>query len=365
MIIPWLAAVLRGDCPDWPFSANVDIEQILETANHEGVLALLHEGVFDPNMAEKVPASLSKRLTKLAQIKAMQSLAREHHCRLILKRLEQAEIPTLLLKGSALAYWAYRSPHLRECSDIDLLFRSREDVDRTTEILEELSFASRDPVLPGDLVCFEITTVGFGANNGGLEIDLHWRLSGSPMFAFRFDWNELHAGSIELRSLAPSARGIAAAHAFLHACMHRAQNMAIGLADILKWLYDLVILGKGFDPKEWDDLVDLAIDRGLAGVCVDGIRAASIHFGKFAPEAKIATLVAAATQEPMDVNQLHRWRYIQRMNLMAFQTTRERLRWLRQRLIPDPAYLRYRYGEAAVFNLLAARLRAGVNRLLR
>src|SRR5690606_3632525 len=143
---------------------------------------------------------------KLSQIKGMQSLFREAHCRTILARLIEAGIPILLLKGSALAYWAYASPHLRECSDIDLLLRSRGDVDRATQILEELHFKNGDRVLPGDLVCFELTCVGSIPSNAGLEIDLHWQLSSTPMFAFRFNWDELQRGSIELPLLAPGAR---------------------------------------------------------------------------------------------------------------------------------------------------------------
>ena len=36
-----------------------------------------------------------------------------------------------------------------------------------------------------------------------------------------------------------AAWGLGAAHALLHACVHRASNLSAGLGDRLKWLYDL------------------------------------------------------------------------------------------------------------------------------
>ena len=365
MIITWLSAVLRGDCPEWPFDDGFDLELIVEVAHHEGVVALLYDRLLVPQMIKKLPAGFARALSRMTQTKVAQSLFREAHCRSILVRLNQIGIPVLLLKGSALAYWAYASPYLRECCDIDLLFRSRADVDSASRILEELHFELRDRELPGDLVSFEITCVGSSSANLGLEIDLHWQLSSSPMFAFRFNWDELHAGSIELAKLAVGARGIATSPAFVHACMHRAQNMVTGCADRLKWLFDLVLLGKRFGAHDWDAVVDLAIQRGLASVCVDGIQAASARFGNFAPQTAMERLAAAAIREPMDVKQLHRWWYIQRMNLVAFPSMGQRLRWLRQRLVPDSAYRRARYGEHnAQWRSLAARFRAGIERFI-
>ena len=360
----WLAKVLLSESPISIHADGLDPDRIIATAQREGILTLLHQRLLDSASAQALPPSFRDHLTTAAQTKVAQHLIREHHCRRILAQLDQARIPALLLKGSALAYWAYATPHLRECGDIDVLLRSRDDADRAVEILATLHFELRERALPGDLVCFEKTCVGADPGNAGLEIDLHWHLSSTPVFAFRFGWDELHAGAIPLPSLAPNARGIAPLPAFLHACMHRVQNMSNGQRETLKWLYDLVVLGKNFTPADWDELARLAIERGLAGTCADGIRAATDCFGEIAPAPLQVQLDAAARRETIDVKRMHRWWYVQYMNLLALPSTGKRLRWLRQRLLPDRAYARDRYGdESGWLRSIMLRFRDGISRL--
>lgn len=364
LIRTWLAETLRGESPGWTFSEDFDSEQILASAQREGIITLLHQRLLESPHAQALPPTFRDKLAAAAKTKVAQALIREHHCRVILARLDKAGVPALLLKGSALAYWAYTSPYLRECSDIDLLLRSRTDADRVVAILDELKFELREKALPGDLVCFEMTCVGTEPANSGLEVDLHWQLSSAPLFAFRFACDELRSSAIELPGLASNAHGIAAIPAFMHACMHRVQNMANGPSDKLKWLYDLPVLGERFSPSDWNELTEQAIQRGLAGSCADAIDAATDCFGEFAPETVRASLEAAAAIERMDIGQMHRWWYVQRMNLLAFPSIRQRLRWLRQRLIPESAYTRDRYGRGkGLWQFMALRFRAGVRRL--
>jgi hypothetical protein len=364
MIRSWLAALLRGECPPWAFGPDQDLARIVERADQEGVVALIHECLLDPKLAAVVPPELRERFTAAARAKAAQSLMREGECRRVLARLEQAGLPVLLLKGSALAYWAYPSPYLRECGDIDLLFRSRADVDRVVTILADLGFDLRERTLPGDLVCFELTCTRGSQAAPGLEIDLHWQLSSGPMFAFRFDFQTLWSASIALPRLAPSARGLSPVHAYLHASMHRVQNMVCGNEDVLKWLFDLKVLGDGFAASDWQQLAETALERGLAGVCGSAMDASAAVFRERVPARVRATLQEAARNEIMDVARMHQWSYIEWMNFRAFSSAGQRARWLRQRVLPDLAYLRERYGNGrGALSLMATRLRAGLRRL--
>ncbi len=360
----WLAAAIGGNAPDWIFCDEFDSAGILRAAQQEGVIALLHQRLLESGALTTLPIELRTQLTIAAQVKVAQTQLREHHCRDILKQLHRAGIPTLLLKGSALAYWAYSAPYLRECSDIDLLLRSKDDADQAVKILDELQFDLRDKALPGDLVCFEMTCEGIASTNKGLEVDLHWRLSSAPVFAFRFDWDELDASAISLHALGEGARGIAAIPAFMHACMHRVQNIAIGQADTLKWLYDLRVLGDRFSIDDWHDLTRMATERGLAGTCLQGIQAAETCFGEIAPEGARLGLATAARSEVMVVSRMDRWWYIQRMNLVALPNIHARLRWLRQRLIPEPEYRQVRYGkDRGLWRPIALRIRSALIRL--
>jgi hypothetical protein len=357
----WLAAVLMEHQPAWPCAPGEGVEAVIDISNAEGVAALLQARLQASGLV--VPDALHVALDDLVRIKAAQSLYRQAHGRAILARLESAQIPVLVLKGSALAYWAYAAPHLRECSDIDLLFPDIGVARQAAEVIAPLGYTRLAAASAGDLVDFEMTCVR-GTAGERLEVDIHWHLSNAPVFAFRFGWAELWADSMPLPSLAPSARGLAPVPAFLHACMHRVQNIALGGPDRMKWLYDLVVLARGFGEAEWSAVAAQATARGLADTCADSLRAAEARFGAFAPAAVVDALMAAARREPMRVQRLRSWWYFQRMDWRAFPGTRMRWRWLRQRLLPDAAYLRERHGaRGGVAGALWRRLLSGLRRL--
>jgi len=363
MIREWLAAMLRGDNPHWAFPEAVAYDTISDEANAEGVLALLHECINTADSQTGIPVSFREHIAELARTKAQLSLMREAECRKILSHLHSAGIDALLLKGSALAYWAYPSPHLRDCSDIDLLFSSHAETLRAIACLEVLDYRLRDPVLAGDLVSFEHTCVRNSVSGTGLEIDLHWQLSSSPIFAYRFHFDELNRQAISLPKLGEFARGLSPEHAFFNACMHRIQNMAEGSENSLKWLYDLHLLGSSFAPSQWQAMLDIAIERNLAGACRDGLLAAQHEFHTIVPDAIVASLLRAEKKEIMKTGKMHRWFYIQYMSFMAFPNWPLRMRWLRQRLFPNAAYLKMRYGETNWIGLLFKRIKAGFRRI--
>ena len=123
-----------------------------------------------------------------------------------------------------------------------------------------------------------------------VEVDIHWRLTNSPLFSDAFTFDELMADAIPLPRLAPNARGLGPVHALLHACMHRALNLSIGVDDKLKWLYDLIVLMDVFTPADWDRMVRLAIDKKLAGVVLAGLEAAAATFQRELPADVVAAL---------------------------------------------------------------------------
>ncbi len=364
MIHEWLSKMLRGDTAKWVFPDDITHEYISDAANAEGVIALLHERINTSSPASGVPLAFREHIAPLARKKSQQSLMREAECRRILSRLQQAEIEVLLLKGSALAYWAYPSAHLRDCSDIDLLFSSYEAAQKAIVLLQSMQYSLRDSALAGDLISFEQTCVRDSTMGAGLEIDLHWQLSSSPLFAYQFNFDELNSSAIALPKLGAYARGLSPVHAFFNACMHRVQNMADGSENVLKWLYDLHLLGSQFTPADWQVMSDIAIERKLSGICCDGLQATKHEFNTLVPEVIFNALTDAAKYEHMQVSNMHSWFYIQRMSFMAFPTMSLRMRWLKQRLLPDTAYLQARYGEKNMGRLLLRRIKAGLRRLL-
>ena len=266
MIRKWLAAILRDDTRDWPFTDSISYESILTQTNAEGVTGLLNDRFNASNQDSGTPSAFKEQLARLARTKgtAIPDARGRMSSHTGLPSTGRNE--GLLLKGSALAYWAYPSPHLRECSDIDLLFRSHAEAQKAAQLLQAMQYSLRDPAPAGDLTSFEHTCVrNSDGGNSGLEIDLHWRLSSSPVFAFQFDFDELNSSAIALTKLGAAARGLSPMHAFFNACMHRVQNMADGTENNLKWLYDLHLLSLQFKENDWQMLGKIAIERKLSG----------------------------------------------------------------------------------------------------
>ena len=277
-----------------------------------------------------------------AREEALMSMVIEGESRRVLGLIAEARIPGLLLKGSALAYWAYAQPQLRACSDVDLLLSSREAAEQLSDRLTASGFERAKT--SGELVAYELLCRRPVSGDWHVEIDIHWRLANSPLFANVFTFDELMADSVALPNLAPNARGLGPVHALMHACVHRALNLSIGVGDKLKWQYDLELVRADFTSADWRRLVDVSIKKGLAGVILDAIENAARTFQSQLPHHWTTALASAESAEILDARRLSDWHYMQRMTFKSLPTAFLKLRWLWQRLFPSLDYLRYLYG---------------------
>jgi len=317
------------------------VETLLKVAKAEGVAALLAQRfASDPDVAGNM---LHAAFAKAAREAAVVFLLRQTECRKVLGVLKAGAVPVLLLKGSALAYWLYAEPMVRECRDIDILVPSRAEADHAAALLGVHEYAQI--YAPGDQGYEMLLSRHVFSGAVRLDLDVHWRLANAPMFAGVFDFDTLYAASISLPALAPNARGLCPVHALVHACMHRVINLYSGIGDGLKWLYDLHLLAQRFSDAEWRELHRLCSQHQLSGVCFSGIEAAEDMFGHAAPAAALATLRSRSAGEPVDARRLHDWNYMERRNFATLTSLRARARWLWQRVFPSQEYLQELYGS--------------------
>ena len=194
---------------------------MLVAANTEGIAPLLHRESGSRKDHWELPETFEQGLAAATRVEVVSTLLRETESRRILLCLDEARLPALLLKGSALAYWAYDLPYLRPCVDIDFLFASYEAATAASLALQTLGYVPLSRALPGNLTTFEVGCVRVVAGKE-IWIDLHWGVGGGPVFAGRLRVDELFAAAIGLPRLAPTARGIGPVHAYLHNSTHRA-----------------------------------------------------------------------------------------------------------------------------------------------
>lgn len=329
-----LAEVLAGRAPCWPTAPSLLPQEWLELARAEQVVALvdwrLREGL------PGVPEPVRKTFADATRGEVAQMMVRQAEARRVLGRLALAGQPALLLKGSALAYWAYPEPHLRQCQDVDLLFATRDSAMDAATLLAEDGYVVRQHF--GDAASREFLCVRPHPGASRVEFDMHWGLSGKPVFAERLTFAEMLAACLPLPRLAPTARGLGIAHACIHACLHRAGDLSNGAGNRLKWLFDLNQLALRMDMSDWEDLQALAVDRGLAGICADALAEAATLFATPLPDATMSALWSACETESLDPKRMREWSYFQRQNLRALPDWGARLRWIWQRLFPTSDY---------------------------
>ncbi len=370
--LDWPASVISGGNLDKDFAGSQEPRRLMMEAEREGVVALVYARLLLSDETAGSPRDKSRELLvrsfKAASLQGvLSSMLLESETRHLLSVMDQAAIPGLLLKGQAIAQWAYPDPSLRASGDIDVLVATREAADRLARQLCESGYELFQP--SGDLVALEMMLRREVTPGVWVEIDLHCRVINSPLFSERFTFDELMLESIALPRLGANARGLGPAHAFIHACMHWAATLAVGAEIRLKWLYDIPAFAKVFSASDWQRLQQLAVDRGLAGVCLSMIEASQDTFGAdfvAVPAELVEALRAAAQHESLDVSRLRDWRYMQMQAFLAQPTARLRARYLWQRLWPSRDYMAYLYGrpDLGYAGLIGIRIKTAFRRFL-
>ena len=312
------------------------LDQLLDLAWSEGVQV---QACAQLAAVDGLAAQRRQDCQDWVRQQAAAGLGVQARLRAVLQCLHQAGIPVLVLKGAALGQWLYPAPYLRESSDVDLLLASRDDALRAAVALEGLGYAMAHA--PGrfqhELACH---------GDGLPDLDLHWALSDWPVLDRLPAFDTLLATSIPLPSLGSGARGLDAPHALLHACVHRASNLAADLGDRLKWLQDLHLLAAMLDRDGgWPSFLAACDQAQACGIAAEGLAATTALFGTPVPSAVSTTLAAGRTHEPLDASRLSDWRYIQKLNFRALPGWGTRLAWIGARLLPPAGHLRALYGE--------------------
>lgn len=335
---PTLAQWLSGASANIPPPPQGYWQHLLDEATTQRVECLLLERL---RLSGCAPVEVLADLKSRASGQAVVSMALGSETRRVLAELGRLGIPGILLKGNALAYWAYANPMHRACSDVDVLVPQREDADRLASALASLGYECAEP--SGQLVAYERMCRRRLSDEWWLEVDIHWRLNNTPLFSDVFRFEELAHRAVELPALAANARGLCAVHALLHAASHRAANISNNVSDQLRWLYDFVVLGELMSPADWDELESVTRERHLAGVMADGLKAAGLAFGHVWPDGLIERLEAAMKHETLDPARLGSFGYSQRMAWHALPSMSSKARWVWQRLFPSRDYLTYLY----------------------
>jgi hypothetical protein len=341
-----LAALL---CCGASVGGDFDVRELLADAVREGAGSLVAEALLaQPDLDEAARATLREFLHAAMAEELWRGAAE----RRILKRLHEAGLRCLVLKGGALAHWLYPRPHLRPRGDLDLMFANRNDVDRAQTALAELGLAWDGVLSNGP--AFERVLVGEWLGRP-FQVDAHWRLVAHPAFARCLEFPELECSAQSVVALG-GALALSAPHALMHLALHRASDLLHGPADRLVWLYDTHLLAQRLTASDWSEFVAVARARRIAGPCSEALRAASRYLRSEIPKPVLAALAEAAGGEPFRMALADRRWYFE-LHALALQPWWRVPRHLLEKLFPSPDYMMQRYRLSRRSQLPAAYLR--------
>ena len=319
-----------------------EVRDVVQASAFHGVDGLIWQQLRDqktsnaPGLAE---------LGRRARLQSQWELSHAAAVADLLNRCADAQIPVLLLKGTALAYSIYAAPSLRSRGDTDLLIAPK-DRQRTQVLLAQVGFKSVGSTSSTDLQAGFERVDPSGARQ---VIDLHWAACNSPLLTGVWSFEELHTRAQRLPKLSPSALALSKSDALIHACLHWAINRHVPYhygelsrvgGNRLIWLYDLHLLAQSLDANDLADLRQQLVAKRIASLCLPALRAALAHL----PTPALSELV-----EQIKPLSRHNWRSWAlsggwlRRSLGELIASPHRARYLRDLLVADPEALRARY----------------------
>lgn len=351
----FLRTILRGSNAEFPAGQDPCFnETLMALAEVNGVAALLHWTISANDTLESWPAPLSTQLQTLAYQQAIRELTYYRELTMLLERCARAELSTLLIKGTPLAYSHYAQPYLRTRGDTDILIR---EVDRELahRILVDAGYHAQ-PSPARQYASYQRNYVrNTGADVGHQEvvIDLHWRLSNREGFASCFTFDELNAASQPVATLGPHARTLDPVHALILACMHRATHIAAPYSvhgipyrepNRLIWLYDILLLCGAFSDEEWDRAANLIADKQLRAVCRDALSASQGILGASVP-ARLCEQIAKPSPTEPTARYLspEYWRSHMLADLLACRSMAQQLALIGEWAVPPSSYILERH----------------------
>lgn len=240
---------------------SVDWPRLLRIVKQHRVWGLAHDGVARAGVP--LPAEIARELRAEAVALTQRSLAIAAEVLRLQHRFEEAGVPIILFKGPSLAMLAYGDLSLKHSMDIDILVAAAR-FEAATLVLEKAGYALIEPfrsLTPSQLELLKRYRKdwGFLAQERNMLVELHWKLSYSPLLLG-------HIGPdspVQSVGIAQSQfRTFCFEDLFVYLCVHGARH---GWAQ-LSWLADLAALLSARGNRDIESLYRTAQGVG-AGRC--------------------------------------------------------------------------------------------------
>jgi len=361
----WAASAMVDTSGPFPLGASaISVEQFLAFTEFHGITALLWARAGTTLDAAPGRRDVIDAMGPTIRWHVARELALQYELGQVLETARARGPSPLVLKGTALAYSLYPEPSVRERHDTDLLV-SPDDKGMMVELLESLGYV-------GDLIAGEhwatsersfTKPIGPGIAS---RIDLHWRLSNSPMFwRPQLDWSCLKGRAQHLKALSDAAYCPTRFVLLLHACIHRAGHArapmtlnghAYVASSRLIWLYDIHLLASAFDDAAWADFLELANGAQVREICRVALSESTVKFQTQIPPGVVDVLAGGPPEHSVSHIRSSEWR-VKILEFRALPSLKARSGWLREHLVPRREYMQARFGGGRRRSLVALHMK--------
>lgn len=332
-----LAAVLRHP-------SHLDL--LLDRYGDDVTIAALREEGLAPYVAwlrPDVPALADDR-RRAALRTTLQQAEMRHACAALIA----AGLQPVIFKGGAWAYTDYPEPWCRPCLDLDILVDPGE---RTRAFAALLTAGyTRAGRIPGELVNGQEVFERVGAGGTTFSVDLHWRVSNRVWLTQVLPTTDVCRRAVPFPQAGEGAWRAADDDGLLMACLHPLAHHAKDPS--LKWSLDVALLAPRFTADAASAFCARVTCAGASALVADALtRARELMSGNAAgaPLLQPDLIMRLAADGAADPSRL--WLDPQRDRLQdalddlhALPTWRDRIRLVREHLLPPPAFVRARYG---------------------
>jgi hypothetical protein len=336
-----LDAVLRGEIVAWS-SLETSSSDLLCVCNLLEISGLVHHRLAHSASLQDWPETVRQELARRAWGATAAALVRASECTVVLDALAAAGIQPILLKGVPLAHAIYAAPGMRAHADTDLLVR-RDQIERVKSVLSGLGYVE-PPFSDGELLFCQFHMFKEGHLGVDHVFDVHWKISTQSVFADVLAYDELAAATEPVPALGQNARAAGGMDALLLACIHPVMHHRN--ADRLIWLYDIHLLASRLTDVDLERFAASAVRKQVAAICLHQLLLAQSRFGTRVPGELIATLSSPGPAEPSAtyLKAGRRWHDELVSNVTGLGGWRDRLRLLREVILPGSDYMLAAYG---------------------
>ena len=349
-----LADALAGKASRWPRGVNDEqtLARFGERIRYHGIGAILTELIGWP---ETWPREIGAAIKRDVLPRALWELRHKIVLTELIATLTSKGIASILLKGTGMAYEYYSNPVLRTRGDTDLLIAVADLPACRAELVslgyyhdtgfqdvsDELKFQE-----PWSLRCNDETLH---------HVDLHWQVLNSPALEEVITYADCVPNVTKLPRLSQDALTLNRTMMLVHTLLHRASHIVSPYlidnkkfygGDRLIWANDISLLSKAMSEPEWKLFCRFCLERGIAAVCLDGLRFASQTLSSPLPEFVIVELESAPLNEPGSRYLLKSFQISRSMHdLAAMRGWSNKIRYIFARLFPSRKFIRDKYPE--------------------